>query len=254
MDASPIPPPAPPEPSSLTDRLTNVITAPGEVFEEIKNAPVRTSNWLAPWILSSIATVFYICIAFSQPAVLSGMKEQQEKAMKKQIAAGKITQTQADQAAAVSERFMTPTIIKIAGSVAAVAALMGGLFLMGLGIWLALKFCAGATLELMKVVEICGLALVLDVPQKILRSGLVAWKENLLATASPTLFLANPSTTHRADVFLSMLDAGDFWWLAVLSLGVSKVASVRYRTAALITFGVWYGFRVIFALLTPSQS
>jgi hypothetical protein len=104
----------------------------------------------------------------------------------------------------------------------------------------------------MKVVEICGLALMIDVPQKILRILLVAWKQNLLATASPALFLANPSTTNKADVFLSMIDVVDFWWLAVLSLGVSKVASIRYRTAAFITFGIWYAFRIIVALLTTS--
>jgi hypothetical protein len=51
-----------------------------------------------------------------------------------------------------------------------------------------------------------------------------------------------------------MIDAGDLWWLAVLSLGVGKVASLRYRTAAFITFGVWFGFRIVVTLLTPSQS
>jgi hypothetical protein len=106
----------------------------------------------------------------------------------------------------------------------------------------------------MKVVEICGLALLIDVPQKLLRICLVLWKENLLATASPTLFLAHPNMTNKAHVFLSMIDVVDFWWLAVLSLGVSKVASIRYRAAAFITFGVWYGFRIVAALLTPSQS
>jgi hypothetical protein len=258
MDAAPISPPppegAPSEPSSLTDRLTNVIAAPGEVFAEIKNAPVRASNWLVPLILACIATVVYICVAFSQPAVLRAMQEQRENAMQKKVAAGKITQAQADQAAAVTERFVTPTILRIFGAVGATLASVAGLFLMGVAIWLALKCCTATRLNYMKVVEICGLALVIDVPQKILRIALVSWKENLLATASPTLFLANPSTTNRADVFLSMIDVVDFWWLAVLSLGLSKVASIRYRTAAFITFGVWYGFRIVVALLTPSQS
>jgi hypothetical protein len=106
----------------------------------------------------------------------------------------------------------------------------------------------------MKVAEVCGLALVIDVPQKLLRSFLVMWKENLLATASPALFLANPSATNRTHLFLSMIDLVDFWWLAVLSLGLSKVAGIRYRTAAFVAFGVWFGFRIILALLTPSQS
>jgi hypothetical protein len=149
---------------------------------------------------------------------------------------------------------MTTKFMRILASGGVVLACAPGLFLMGTAIWLALKCCTAARLNYMKVVEICGLALLIDVPQKLVRSCLVVWKENLLATASPTLFLANPSATNRAHVFLSMIDVVDFWWLAVLSLGVSKVASIRYRTAAFITFGVWYGFRVVAALLTPSQS
>jgi hypothetical protein len=258
MDSTPIPPPpngvAPSEPSSLTDRLTNVIAAPGEVFEEIKTAPARTSNWLVPLILSCLAGVVYICLAFSQPAILHGLQEQREIAMQKKVAAGKITQAQADQASEMTERFLTPSVMKIFGVGWVLLASGSGLFLMGAGIWLGLKCCTGARLDYMKVVEICGLALVIDIPQKIIRIALVAWKGNLLATVSPTLFLENPSTTNRAHVFLSMIDVVDFWWLAVLSLGVSKVASIRYRTAAFITFGLWFGFRIIAALLTPSQS
>jgi hypothetical protein len=256
MDAAPITPPpsgvAPSEPSSLTDRLANVICAPSEVFEEIRNVPVRASNWLVPLILACIATVIYINIAFSQPAVLRAIQEQRENAVRKKVAAGSITQAQADQAAAMTERFLTPTILKIFASGGAILATVGGLFLMGVGIWLALKCCTKSTLNYMKVIEICGLALLIDVPQKLLRICLVVWKENLLATASPTLFLAHPSAANKAHVFLSMIDVIDFWWLGVLSLGVSKVASIRYRTAAFITFGVWYGFRVVAALLTPS--
>ena len=258
MDAETIPPSpaegAPSEPSSLTDRLINVIAAPGEVFAEIKNAPVRASNWLVPLILVSILTAVYITIAFSQPAILRNLQEQRENAIHKQVAAGKMTQAQADQAAAMTEQFMTPTILKIFGAGGAMVASAAGLFLIGLAIWLALKCCTAARLDYMKVVEICGLAYVISVPLLILRSFLVLWKENLLATPSPTLFLANPSTANKAHVFLSMLDLGDFWWLAVLSLGLSKVASLRYRTSAFITFGIWYGFRIVVTLLTPSQS
>ena len=131
MDAAPIPPPppedAPSEPSSVTDSLTNIIISPGEVFEEIKPAPVRASNWVVPLILSCIATVVYICIAFSQPGILRAMQEQRQYAMQKKVAAGKLTQAQADQATAVTERFVTPTILKIFGAGAAILGSVGGL-------------------------------------------------------------------------------------------------------------------------------
>jgi hypothetical protein len=256
MDAQPNPPSQEPpaEPSSLTDRLANVMAAPGEVFAEIKNMPVRASNWLVPLILACVVTAIYMSVAFSQPPILRGMEEQREAGMRKQVAAGKITQAQADQAAAMMEKILSPAVMKMVGAGGAVLAMAAGLFLMAVAIWLALKYCTPARLDYMKVVEICGLALVIDVPQKVLRLWLVLWKQNLLATASPALFLANASTTNRTHVFLSMIDLVDFWWLAVLSLGLSKVASLRYRTAAFIAFGVWFGFRIVAALLTPSQS
>ena len=78
-------------------------------------------------------------MAFSQPAILRGMQEQRLHAMQKQVAAGKITQAQADQAAAMTEKIMTPTIMKIFGAGGAILAATAGLFLMAVGIWLAFK-------------------------------------------------------------------------------------------------------------------
>lgn len=254
MDAVTIPPPQEPtEPSTLADRLANVIAAPGEVFDEVKDTPVRALNWVVPLILACMTTAIYISVAFSQPPILLGMQEQRVAAFHKQVAAGKLTQEQADQAAAMTERIMTPKVMKMVGAGGAVFAMVAGLFLMAMAIWLALKYFSARPPAYMKVVEICGLALVIDVPQKILRLWLVLWKQNLLATASPTLFLASPNAAHRTDVFLSMIDVVDFWWLAVLSLGLSKIASINYRTAAFIAFGVWFGFRIIAALMTPSN-
>ncbi|HEY3857641.1 MAG TPA: YIP1 family protein [Verrucomicrobiae bacterium] len=253
MDSSPTTPTpdsAPIEPSSLMDRLTNVIASPGEVFSEVSNSPVRASNWFVPLLLSCICTVIYIFMAFSQPAVLQGMAEQRQAAMQKKVASGKITQAQADQAAAMTEKFLTPTMLKVFGAGGAAVGSVAGLFLMALIIWFGLKIFGGSGIDYMKVVEIYGLSLVIDVPQKLLRVLLVSWKGNLLATASPTLFMANPSATNRTDVFLSMIDVIDIWWLAVLSLGLSKATSISYRNAALVTFVVWYGFRIILTLLT----
>ncbi len=126
---------------------------------------------------------------------------------------------------------------------------------MGLAVWLALKMATDAKLPYMKVVEVCGLSLVIDVPQKILRTWLVSWKENFLAgTASPALFIDNPLQTNKFHAFLTMIDVIDIWWLAVLSLGISKVAGISFQKSALIVFGIWFGFRVIGVLLLTPQA
>ncbi|HEY3913361.1 MAG TPA: YIP1 family protein [Verrucomicrobiae bacterium] len=250
MDATPTAPV--PEPSSLTDRLVNVITAPGEAFEEIKNTPVSVSNWLVPLVLVFVCTVIYVCVAFSQPDVLRTMDEQRAKQFQKSVAAGKITQAQADQAAAATQNFLTPTVLKMFSAGFAGLGCAALLFLMALALWLALKWFTEAGIGYMKVVEAAGLALVILVPQIIVRILLVVWKQNMLSTLSPTLFLANPNASNKTDVLLSMFDVIDIWWLAILSLGLSKVANLRYPTAAVIVFVIWFGFRLIALALMPS--
>ena len=92
MDTSPaFPPPfetAPTEGSSLFVRLTNVYAAPGELFDEVKASPVKTSNWLVPVILACIAIVTFNLALFSQEGIVRELRETQERAMQKQVAAG----------------------------------------------------------------------------------------------------------------------------------------------------------------------
>ena len=257
MDAATNPPPAtesaPPEPMSLIDRLTGVITSPGEVFDDVKASPVRNSNWALPFILVCLAGIFYTCMAFSQQAVVTAMQDQREQAIQKQVAAGKIPQAQADQAITMTRNMMTPTVMKVTGGIFALIGSAGSLFLMALCVWGGVKMLDETQVGFMKITEVCGLALVIDVLQKIIRAWLVMWKENILSTVSPTLLLANPDMTNRRDIFLSMIDPIDVWWLVVMSLGVSKVSGLSKGKSAALCFGIWFGFRIIMAFLTPAK-
>lgn len=232
--------------------MAGVITGPGAVFEDVKGRAVRSANWVVPLALACLATMVYLGVAFSRPAVVAGVRDQQRKVMEKQVAAGKMTKAVADQVTAMGEKFMTPTVLAAFGAMSAILSSVAGLFAMGVVIWMTLRWGAGVEVDYMKVVEVCGLALVIDVPQKLIRSFLVLWRENLMATVSPALFLSNPSAGRRGDVLLSIFDAVDIWWLAVLALGVSKVTGVSYRTAGCITFGWWFGYRILAVLLIPT--
>jgi hypothetical protein len=130
-------PPAASEPSpsrttSLMARLMNVVVTPGEVFDEVKASKPCYLNWLVPLILAAMVGVVYVFVIFSQPAVLQGVRENQQKQFQKQVAAGKMTQAQADKAAEVTEQFMTPTILKLAGGAGAVFGNVAWLFLVAL--------------------------------------------------------------------------------------------------------------------------
>ncbi len=241
----------PVESYSLGGLLADVYAAPSDVFEYVKNTPVRAPIWLVPLLLASVTAVVYILLAFSQPGVIRSIQETQDKAFQKKVASGQMTQAQADQTQKIAARFLTPGVLKLFGAGGALGALVAGIFLMAFVLWMAVRFVHRSGVGYMKVVEVCALAAMIDVLQKIIRAILVVWKGNLLATASPTLFLTNPGLSHRTALWLSLLDPIDIWWLAVLSLGLGKVASISYAKAAVWVFGLWCGFRAAGILFTP---
>jgi len=121
---------------SLAGRLLNVVAAPGEVFESIKAAPVRTANWLVPVLIACAVGIMYVLVVFSQESIQLQLREAQEKAFQQQVEAGKMTQQQADQAVAVTQRFSGPAMMKIFGSVGAVFGNFAYVFLVGLALFL----------------------------------------------------------------------------------------------------------------------
>ena len=77
-----------PRSSSLLARLMNVVVTPGEVFDEVRASKPSYLNWLVPLILAAVVGVVYVFVVFSQPAVLQGVRENQQKQFQKQVAAG----------------------------------------------------------------------------------------------------------------------------------------------------------------------
>lgn len=255
MDAAPMPP-AELEPSqrySLAGMLVDVLCGtPGDVFDYLKTAKTRALNWIVPLMLVAIMTVVYVIVAYSQPGVLAAARNAQDKAFAKKVAAGQMTQDQADKIEKMSAQFMTPSILRMAGAVGGIFATTGFFFLTALILWLAARLVHHSTVTYMKIAEVVAVAGIISTLNVAIRCVLVIWKGSLMATLSPALFLENDKATHRPGVWLSLVDPVEIWWLAVLSLGFSKVASISYAKAALWVFIIWYAFRAGMMLLTPS--
>src|SRR5437899_5129613 len=131
------PQPAAPKPptTSLAARLLNVFAIPGDVFEEVRAMPNSVANWLAPVVLSSLVGVISAIVIFSQPAIQQQVREQQAKKMEDWVKAGRMTQAQADQAAAMAEKFTGPTMLKIFGGIGAVFVSFARVFGWALALW-----------------------------------------------------------------------------------------------------------------------
>ena len=115
----PAPESTPPQ-TGIGSRLLNVFAAPGEVFEEVKNSPPSTANWLVPALIYIAVGVISAFVIFSQPAIIQQIRDQQAQMMDQQVKAGKMTQAQADQAMAAMEKFAGPTLMIVFGCAGAI--------------------------------------------------------------------------------------------------------------------------------------
>ena len=122
--------------TSIWSRLLNVFAAPREVFEEVKNSPPSTSNWLVPALIYVVVGVISSFVIFSQPAIVQQIRDQQAKVMDQQVKDGKMTQAQADQATAMMEKFAGPGMLMVFGCVGAVLGSFRHIFWCAFILWL----------------------------------------------------------------------------------------------------------------------
>jgi len=242
-----------PEPSasemSLGAKLLNIFASPGEVFDAVKFQPVAFMNWLVPVTLSCLMGIIFSFVVFSQDAIVHQMREAQEKELQKQVAAGKMTQQQADKAMETMEKFMSPTMFKIFGSIGAVVGSFIMLFLGALIFWLIGTKALKGDFEFMKAVEVCGLANMINLLGGVVYLFLVLMKGSMTATPSPALFLPTFDPANTLHRLLAAINVIELWYVAVLGSALARLANVSYGKAAAWLFGLWMVLRLGLALI-----
>ena len=228
-----------PPQTSLWSRLLNVFAAPGEVFEEIKSRRSSTGNWLVPVFMLALAGIISSVVIFSQPEVVQSLHEQQQRAFDKQVNAGKITREQADQAAAMAEKYSGPTMMKIYGGAGAVLTSFLSLFWWALLLWLIARLFLKTQIGFMKVVELSGLALMIGVLGVVVKTLLIVVTGNLYAAPSLILLVKHFDPQNPVHTLLALFDAMTFWLLAVRCIGLAKLTGATLVKTALWIFGVW---------------
>jgi len=234
----------PPITTSLLSRMFNVFAAPGEVFEEVKASPPSTANWFAPALIYILIGWIGGFMIMSQEGLRHQMAEMREKPIQKRVEQGKMTQQQADQALAASEKFadiFTKIIVVLGPVVMAFTTPFWWAFFM----WLVgAKFLHG-NFSYMKAVEVAGLVNMIEVLEAIVRSLLVLALGNLLAAPSPMLLIHDFDPQNTVHGALSTLNILVLWALGVRAIGVSKLAGVSFGKALgwLVALWVaWYAF------------
>jgi hypothetical protein len=243
------PPPLPLEPGnvrattatsmSLPARLLNIFAVPGEVFQEVKTSPNRASNWAVPMVLLALVGAISAFLVFSQPALMQKIREQQTKAFDAKVKAGKLTQEQADQIAAASEKWMTPQVMAIVGSVGAILASAVKTLWWGFILWLIAVWGLKTNISFAKSLEVSGLVMMIVVLGTMV--GLLLTINLSRIGASPSLALmVSDFDIHRKDhLAMGAANVFNFWQVALMSLGLARLADVPFARAALFVFAFW---------------
>jgi len=247
LSPPPVPEPPPPAPegprTSLAARLLNVFAVPGEVFGELKIARGSVANWIVPGLLLAVTGAISAIIVMSQPAIQQQIREtiraQQSKAMEKQVQAGKMTRQQADQALEVMDKFMGPTMLKIFGGLGAVVGSFGRIVGWGLVLWLMGKWLLKIEFSFAKGLEVAGLALMISVLGTIVNMLLTVNLERMGASPSLALVVRDFDMNRKSHLFLAAANVFYFWQVAVLSLGLARLAGVPLLRAAIPMFAWW---------------
>ena len=238
---------------SLAARLLNVFAVPGDVFEDVKATAASVGNWLAPVLLSALVGAISAIVIFSQPAIQQQMREQQAKAMDRQVKAGHMTQEQADQALAMVEKFTGPAMLKIFGAIGAavvsvVRVLWWALVLWLLGRWfLKVRFGYGKTLE------ITGLAMMISVLGGLVTLLLTVNLARMFATPSLALVVSDFDATRKSHLMLGAINVFSLWQVGIMALGLARMAGVPFLRAAWLVFAYWVAQQLFFILIGLGQ-
>jgi len=241
MEETPQPPPLLETKSAFIrfwSRMLNVFASPNEVFEDIKTHPVNHANWIIPLVISTIIGTIYAFVIFSQPAIMQKTRDQITSGFDKLVSEGKMTQQQADSGIESTEK-----IFKFSSTFGATMTTMSMVFFSALIFWLLGRFAFKyGQFTYPKALEIAGLVSLITALGQLIGMQLAAYYGDILRTLSPALFLSKLDSQNKVHLILSSLNLITFWYLAIASLGLSKLCNVKFIKPALWLFGLWAVF------------
>jgi hypothetical protein len=236
---------------SALGRMFNVLAAPGEVFQEIKERPVNHANWLLPASVWAVVGIACVLLLFSNQWAMNEILRAQEKAMQQQVSNGKMRQADADKAQEMLEKYM-PMIMKVGGAVMTLTYAFGVPFFWGVVIWLVGTKVFGADFEFMKAVEAAGLASLIYVLATVVAT-LAALAAGKLVHISAAAALDEFDFTKKQHFALAALNPFYIWYAAIVATALAKLSGASWPKAAAWCFGVWILSRAVLILLNMGQ-
>jgi len=234
------PSPAPAEPMPLLARMMNVFAVPGEVFENVKRSPNSPGSWLAPVLIACIVGTITAVILFSQPTILQEMHDMRAKAMQQQVEKGKVTQEQADQILEATEKFTTPTLMKIFGAVGGMVVSFVRVFWWAFALWLLALVLVRSRIAYVKALEVTGLASLIGTLGMLVTLLLQVNLGSSMATPSLALAVSDFDPGNKMHAVMAALNLVQVWMVLVMGLGLAKLTNIPFLRASLLVIAFYF--------------
>ena len=239
MEEQPTAAPVTEQKMSFSDKLMNVFAAPGALYEYIGQSEKDNSNWGIPLTVSMLVSILFMFVVFSQSTIQDQMTQKQQQAIEKRVAEGKMTQEQADQAAALNFAKPGSPMFLIFGSVGVVLVNALSLFLPALAYWLILKFGFKSALSYMKITEVVGLSLYIGAVGALISMIMIVMMGTMHATPSLGLLVSQFDDQNKVHKILESCNFITFWATGVVGIGLSKAGRISLAKGLATSFGIW---------------
>jgi hypothetical protein len=235
------------EVSSFGTRAMNVFMSPGELYDEVNAAPVRNTSWAIPFVLLIAVSLLIVFAMGSNPSLREQVLAPQREEMQNKVASGEMTQEQADQAREVME---SPALFIAMGSGGVILVICAMMFISPLVIMLVMKGMLKYGGSYKKVLEVYGLAALIAVVGALVTAVMMTSMDSMLAKPGLSLLVMDgydrESFVHN---FLASVNVFSVWQMAVLGIGIGKIAGAPSSRGMTVSFGLWVVWLVIAASL-----
>ena len=227
-----------PKGQGLGSIIMNVFSSPAEAFSGLRESESRATLWLIPLILLIILASVSSTMMFTNETLKSQILESRDRAVQKQVDAGKMTQGQADQAKSQMENMGGMFIaIGIVGSVVVLSVMMFGA---GLVLWLVAKLALKSTAGYGKHLELYGISSWIGLFGGVVTLLMIVGLNSLYASPSAALAVYSSfdplNMTHK---ILAAVNIFSIWQAIVLGIGIGKLSDKSTSTGIGVVLGLW---------------
>ena len=218
--------------TSLCAKLTNVLVSPGDVLDEVVDAPPRLSNWLVPTLLVWLTGTLLLDVATNSGQTSSGVGSLVDVGMA---------------SAAQTQRLSGGR--QLVFPLAAGLSVVVGTFWAALVLWFIGRVFLKTRFAFVKALEVVGLAGMILALGSLVTALLILASGNPSARPALSLLVLQADPSHRFRALLEMLNFFHLWSTTVLAVGLSRLSGVSLGESSFWVFGYWGLARIGLILL-----